>query len=132
MPLSHEILIPGPEPLGIGGARRRAFTPDLGQASRKDPVCHHRDRIAQGIALQKAPPRVQEFAIGHPKPAGDDALQSGIGAKSVQTQQRASLHLTLWNGLAVCCCLEALRKTQSQIGFGSRMVARALGPPARL
>ena len=46
MPFRKQVLIPGPELLGVGGTRRRAFTPDMGGANAEDGV----DDLGNGIA----------------------------------------------------------------------------------
>src|SRR5713101_9252897 len=46
MPFREEVLIPGPELLGVGGTRSRAFTPDVRGATAEDGV----DDLGNGVA----------------------------------------------------------------------------------
>jgi len=49
VPLRHQVLVPRPELLAIGGARRGALTPDAGMAGAQRRVHDSGDGFAQGI-----------------------------------------------------------------------------------
>src|SRR5215831_9118942 len=46
VPFREEVLIPGPELLGIGGTRGGAFSPDVGSANAEDRVDDCGNRVA--------------------------------------------------------------------------------------
>ena len=64
VPLGHQVLIPGAELLGVGGAGRRAFAPDLREAHAEDGVDHLGDGVPQLVPGDEPPPHVEEILVG--------------------------------------------------------------------
>jgi hypothetical protein len=84
MPFGHQILIPGGVFLGVGGACRGAFTPDVRPSHTEDGSGHVGNRCSECIFGEKAPTDIEDVAIALALIARTDALEANIGAQPVQ------------------------------------------------
>ncbi len=91
MPLCHQILVPGPELLGVGRTDGRAFAPDMRLPDAKDGVSDAPDRHAQVLFMDKAATDVEQIFIAFTMTASADPFQSRIGSKPEQAQEQAFL-----------------------------------------
>ena len=66
-------------------------TPGVTHGQRR--VDHAPGRIAQGVGVDVAAPRVQQLLVAEAVPADGEALQPGIGAQAIQAQQQPAPHL---------------------------------------
>ena len=80
MPFGHQVLVEGSEVLAVGGARRRALTPNPGVAHCQRCVDYMSGRIAQGVDINIASAYMQQLFVAETVRADRKAFQAGIRA----------------------------------------------------
>lgn len=86
-PFGHQVLIPGLEVARIRSASGGAFSPNVRQTRLEGLVDDLTDGVTQVALGDKAPPGIEQVAVGHPVLAGNDALQAGVGAHAIEAEQ---------------------------------------------
>jgi hypothetical protein len=117
MPFGHQILIPGGVFLGVGGACRGAFTPDVRPSHTEDGSGHVGNRCSECIFGEKAPTDIEDVAIALALIARTDALEANIGAQPVQAQQEPFLNHRPIQVLSQGLRVEAIGKAHPQVRF---------------
>jgi hypothetical protein len=90
MPFREQVLIPCPELLGIGCARRGSFAPDLRLAAAEDRVADTRNGCSQLLFCDVAPPDVLQVGVAVPASAAAHPLEACVGSESIKTEQQAA------------------------------------------
>jgi len=96
VPLGRQVLVEGPELLGIGGAGRGRVAPDLRQSGGEDRIDDPRDRRAERVAGEEAPPGVAGLALALAMVARAHAPRADSGPQAVAAEEE-----TLLEGVAV-------------------------------
>jgi hypothetical protein len=78
MPFGHQILVPGSEFLGVGGACRGALAPDVGKPNAEDGIGHVSNRRSQRIFGEKATADVEHIAVTLAKITCADPFETDI------------------------------------------------------
>ncbi len=73
VPFGHQVLIPRPKLLGVGGAGGGPFAPDVGEPRLKDRIGDISNRLLQCLLMQVAPVDVDEVLITLPMISHADA-----------------------------------------------------------
>ena len=84
VPLGHQVLIPGPELCGVGGAGGRAFSPDVGLAHLENGIGHIYNRSSQVFLVDEAATGVDQFVVALPMLSLADALEARIGPHPIE------------------------------------------------
>jgi hypothetical protein len=115
MPLGHEVLVPGPELLAVGGAGSRPLAPDVGETDGQRGIHDAADGLAQGGGVDKAPAYVEQVRIADLAVTGGHTFEPRIGAQAVEAQQQAPLQDLPRQGFTGGEGLECLGETQAQV-----------------
>ena len=78
MPFGHQVSIPSRELLGIGGASRGAFSPDLGEPDAEDGIGYLGNGRPHGIFGQKAVVGVEQVTVTLPMVARTRPLETDV------------------------------------------------------
>ena len=91
VPFGHQVLVPGSELLGVGGAGRRSLTPDVGMADAQQRVDNLGNGVSQMVIGDVAAVNIEQVFVTLPMFASAHALDSGVGAQSIQAQKQSTL-----------------------------------------
>src|SRR5260370_13703878 len=117
MPVSHQILVPGRELLGVGGAGGSAFSPDLGEPNAEDGVGHLGNGSPHGIFGQKAVVGVEQVTVTLAMVARTRPLEANIRTESIEAEQQAFLNRRPIQILAPGQAFEVIGKLREQVRF---------------
>ena len=91
MPLGEQVLIPCPKLLGVRGARRRAFAPNMRMPHLKNGIRHLRNRSPHLALGQKVSAHIVQIKLALVLVSTTHSLQSGFGAQAIQSDMQAFL-----------------------------------------
>jgi hypothetical protein len=102
--------------------------PDVRETYREGGVDHLTDGCAKRVLLEIAAADVQELGVGHIVVARYHAFDTGVGAKSVQTEQQALLQGFPVEVLPASQALEGIGEANPKIGFLEHVKKAGHGP----
>ena len=117
VPLRHQVLIPGAKLLGVGGTCRRSLAPDAGMAGTQSGVDDLGDCLAHALAGDEAPPHIEQVPIGDIVLTCRHALEAGVSADPVQTEQQPFLQRRSGKVFMVRDGAESIGEADAQIGL---------------
>jgi hypothetical protein len=117
VPLRGEVLVPGPEVLGIRRAGGRAVTPDPRIAGMQRAVSNNGNHLSQRVDRNVSAPNIGEILCGRAGLKPGHALKPGIRSDPIEAEQEPGAQDRAIQGLVRGRALQNVGEVQAEVGL---------------